>query len=225
MNSPLSQKDAFLRGEANNYVIRNEESLKNYEKRIELDYLLKLILDLPIKNDKSFSVLEIGCGDGLRLLQLKDKKNWELYGIDPSSIQVKKAVDSGLNVSIGSADKLDFPSSKFDLVIFGFCLCWCDPIDLFKISSEAHRVLKPKSWLALHDFWSKDFKSVPYKHLDGLNTYKYDLIKMFDWHPSYVVYEHKIQHYLNGKYTYNKNDWTNTTILSRSDDWYRINNS
>ena len=218
MSNAPSQKDVFLSGEGDAYALRNEESLKNHNKRIQLDYLMELILKIPTESE-NFSVLEIGCGDGLRIKHLKEEKGWKVCGIDPSKIQVKKAIDSGLDVCLGSADKLDFPSSHFDLVIFGFCICWCDPIDLFKISAEAHRVLKSKSWLAVHDFWSKGFKSFPYKHLKGLSTYKYDLVKMFDWHPSYVVYEHKIQHYLSGEYTYHQNDWTHTTIFSRSDEW------
>ena len=72
MSNAPSQKDVFLSGEGDAYALRNEESLKNHNKRIQLDYLMELILKIPTESE-NFSVLEIGCGDGLRIKHLKRK--------------------------------------------------------------------------------------------------------------------------------------------------------
>ena len=88
------------------------------------------------------NVLEIGCGQGLRLQELKNKKNWITNGLDPSFEAFKNGKRKGINVYQGTADKLPFNDRSMDILIYGFCLYVCDYEDLFQIAAEADRVLK-----------------------------------------------------------------------------------
>ena len=65
----------------------------------------------------------------------------ECYGIEPSFKAVETACTSGVNAVQGTADRLPYRDGLFDVVVFGFCLYLCDREDLFRIASEADRVL------------------------------------------------------------------------------------
>ena len=107
--------------------------------------------------------------------------------------------------------------NSIDLLIYGFCLYLCDRDDLFKIAAEAHRILKPQSWLAIFDFWSPYQTVNNYHHCSGVHTYKDNLPAMFTWHPSYVITDHHIRHHSTRAYTDELQEWVAATILRRYD--------
>lgn len=167
------QKDIFLLSEGNAYFHRNKNKYKTPDPVLDAISALKL---------KPRSVLEIGCGDGWRLGQLKGSS---CFGIDPSLDATNYGTKKyGAHLMRGTAENIAAMSESFDAVIFGFCLYLCDREDLFKIAAEADRVLKDRGYLFIYDF-NQESEDVPYKHRDGVVSYKMNYGRMFDWHPSY----------------------------------------
>ena len=210
----IKQKDIFLNGEGDSWYERNKENQKNLE---ILNKFKFEILSLPIPNKKDIKVLEIGCGQGRFLNLLKQNREWQFYGIDPSKKAIDFAKNIGINAFIGTADEIPFSDDTFDLIIFGFCLYLVDKKDLFKIAFEAHRTSKEKSWISILDFWSKGYTKNKYKHSSGIYSNKYDLPKMFTWHPSYVIVDHKLRHHDDFSHTDKNEHWIAITNLRKID--------
>lgn len=213
------QKDAFLNGEGDNWFERNKRPLPTKEKSFSAnEHLVKQVLALPIANKKSSKILEIGCGQGNVLYQLQKKKLWDINGLDPSKKAINVAKEIGINAKVGTADKLPYENDSFDLIIYGFCLYLCDTTDLFQIAAEAHRVLKKSSWISIVDFWSPNHKVIPYHHLSGLYTHKYEFSKMFLWHPDYIMVDHQLRSHDDFKFTDKSDEWLSLTTLRRCDE-------
>ena len=93
-----------------NYDLESEYLKKTYFK-----YFKKYLLNQDIKSKK---VLEIGCGNGFFLEELKNNGIKNVYGIEPGSESVKKA-----NVEIRNNIKVDilrnglFPKESFDIIL------------------------------------------------------------------------------------------------------------
>jgi methionine biosynthesis protein MetW len=76
----------------------------------------KIISDLIEKNTR---VLDVGCGDGMLMEFLENKKEINIRGIEISKSNAQKCVGKGLSVIEGNAEKdlSQFPDSSFDFVI------------------------------------------------------------------------------------------------------------
>lgn len=187
-----NQKHVFTQQEGDAYFLRNAEKHIENKAHPERDLILRMI---EVQNITPRSVLEIGASNGWRLSALRAKYGCECCGIDPSA----KAVEEGakqypdVQLQVGTADALDFEPNQFDLVIFGFCLYVCDPSDLFKIASEADRVLNEKGWVAIWDFIPSQPYRNPYSHNESLFSYKMDHAKLFTGHPAYKLHGRKIE--------------------------------
>ena len=213
-----SQRQIFLDGEGDAWYERNcQSNLEQRQQWHEHDPLARLLTELPLPLGSEVSVLEVGCGQGLRLLRMQQEFGWHVAGVDPSSAAVEAVASMGLTAHVATADVLPLPDASVDLLIYGFCLYLCDRSDLFKIAAEAHRVLRPESWLAILDFWSPHQKVNPYHHRSGVFSYKDDLSAMFAWHPSYVITDHRLRHHTTRAYTDAPQEWVATTILRRFD--------
>jgi hypothetical protein len=86
------------------------------------------------------------------------------------------------------------------------------------IAAEAHRVLKPQSWLAILDFWSPHQHSNPYHHRTGVQSYKSNLPAMFLWHPAYVITDNMLRHHTLRTHTDNPDQWVAATVIRKCDD-------
>jgi ubiquinone/menaquinone biosynthesis C-methylase UbiE len=161
--------------------------------------------------------LEVGCGAGERLVWLQNHLNADCFGIDPSKAAVEHAVRNGIKAVQSTADILPYDNNTFDIVIFGFCLYLCDRDDLFKIVFEANRVLKENSWVIILDFYSRSFTQNEYHHLKGINSYKMDYNKMFDWHPSYTCFSKQVLHHVEKSFTDSKDDWISISVIRKKD--------
>ena len=86
------------------------------------------------------NILEIGCGNG-RISSLLSVESGSLIAVDPDEKMIRKAKThiSGVDFRIGSGEKLNFPDSFFDLVIFTLSL---HHQNSQKAIREAARVLK-----------------------------------------------------------------------------------
>ena len=173
----MKQKDAFVGGEGDQWFQRNQSSRNQNDPLLE--FLKRYI--------GPGRLLEVGCSDGLRLEELSSVDGLMTSGIEPSAEAVRVARGRGLDVHQGTADKLDFESSSFDWVVFGFCLYLCDRDDLFAIAAEADRVLKNHGRLVVYDFDPGIPCRNPYHHLQGLSSYKMDYADLFLWNPCYTL--------------------------------------
>ncbi len=200
----MSQKKIFLETEGDAWLNRNAKSISAKKLPEEDPILLEIIGILPAmsKTNAQSRVLEIGCGNGYRLSWLQKELRMECYGIEPSSAAVAEAREQGLNVIVGTADELPFESGFFDLVIYGFCLYLCDRGDLFRISKEADRVLKPESWLVILDFFSPSPTANKYHHFEGIYSYKMDYRNLFLWHPHFQCHTHKVRDFHSREFSY-----------------------
>lgn len=210
------QKDIFKNGEGDAWLDRNKSgnSINSSDTRVNKK-VLEYLLSLPLPNSEDIKVIEIGCGEGNLLRNLLKERKWELYGIDPSKKAINLLKNSIIKTSVGTADELNYKAETFDLIIFGFCLYLCDTSDLFKIANEVYRISKNNSWLVIVDFWSHDFRKVPYKHLDGVYSSKFDFSKMFSWHPSYTKFDHQLRDFSDFTYTDIKDNWLALTTLRK----------
>lgn len=137
-------------------------------------------------------LLEIGCADGRRLSAIKQLSGFDgtFCGVEPSS----EAVAAGsqlfpyLDLRVGTADQFGF-DEPFDLILFGFCLCWSDRGSLFNAVAATDRALKNGGTLAIIDFDPKFPIKNPYHHLPGLWTFKMDYSALFLASPSYKLLE------------------------------------
>jgi len=100
------------------------------------DTRLNKIIDLvgKYKNDK---ILDIGCGDGFLLKELKKKyPKSKLYGIDVYQTKI-----SGIEIKTGDiTEGLNYPSSAFSVVVLGEVIEHVPDPDFLLM--EIHRVLR-----------------------------------------------------------------------------------
>jgi SAM-dependent methyltransferase len=212
----VKQRDAFLEGEGDAWFQRNTGKA-DAQFDSQSDVLLTEISALVPHIDAALppSILEIGCGDGRRLAWLKDNRKFECFGIEPSERAVEIARRRGIDVRRGTAEQLPFDNRSFDIVVFGFCLYLCDREDLFRIASEADRVLKSSGWLVLLDFYDTAPSMRAYHHREGLFSHKMDYTALFSWHPAYTVFSHKLRHHSDGGYTDDPQEWVATSVLRK----------
>lgn len=141
-------------------------------------------------------ILEIGCSSGYNLAYLCKKHGLKGLGVEPSAQAVQAGnewagahPDVDLRLVQGTSDQLPFEDDMFDIVMFGFCLCWTDRRYLHRAVSEADRVLKHGGLLVIDDFMTPAAFKRPNKHDPNLFTYKYDYAKLFLSDPCYSLLE------------------------------------
>lgn len=212
MTIPL-QRDVFLSGEGDAWFHRNRRDQPLAASTDDL--LLPALLDLPLETGLGTAVVEVGCGQGLRLHALARERGWLVRGLDPSAEAVAAAAQLGVEALVGTAEQLPYESRSVDLLIFGFCLYLCDRDDLFQIAAEAHRVLKLSGWLAILDFWSPWQRSNPYHHRPGLQCFKANLPELFLWHPAYVITDHRLRHHESHLHTDDVDEWVAATVIRK----------
>ncbi len=93
--------------------------------------------------DRGSRVLEVGCGSGANLRAL-ESFGMKVWGVDVAEPAVLAAgsFSASLQVKLGSAIELEFPSESFDAVCDVQCFQHLAQEDLPRAYSEAARVLK-----------------------------------------------------------------------------------
>ena len=210
----MKQKEIFLQSEGDAWFTRNQQGVAG-RKLPDEDALLRELLDLLPANAERLKVLEVGCGDGTRLAWIKNNLNAGCYGVEPSARAVAAANAKGISAQQGTADALPFGNNSFDIVIFGFCLYLCDREDLFRIASEADRVLSSPGWLLILDFYSPAPRANAYQHRLGVQSYKMDYRTLFAWHPDYECMTHKVRLHGKASYTDAMDEWTAVSVLRK----------
>ena len=179
------QREIWAKGVGDDWYERNKPMLGNR------DMASEALTQIPVKpND----ILEIGAANGWRLKKLKDRYGCNVRGIDISKEAIKDAVE-GIQIDYGYAHNLPYDDNSFDIVIFGFCLCFVSPEDWLPIVSESNRVLRDGGVIVLYDFIGNRFikrrmqNIIKNKELDQDPVYLYN----FDWpslwltHPGYKM--------------------------------------
>ncbi len=210
----MMQKEVFLQAEGDAWFSRNREAVARRRLPDE-DAILRALLAVAPGLPKPARILEIGCGDGTRLAWLKEMRNAQCFGIEPSAQAVAAARTRGVDAQQGTADVLPFEANSFDVVVFGFCLYLCDRDDLFRIASEADRVLRSPGWLLIEDFFSPTPRARPYHHRPGVNTYKMDYRTLFAWHPAYVCVAHEVRNHPCSTYTDDPEAWVAVSVIRK----------
>ena len=188
MKTETFQRDAFVAQEGNKYFDRNEKNLVSpgAVRKLVTERIAHHIAPRGISR-----VLEIGCSSGGNLAALSELASVECSGIDPSdeAVLAGKQTYPNFDLYVGSADRLPFDDASMDLVWFGFCLYLVDRALLHRVVAEADRVVKDGGFIAIHDF-DPDVPCVrPYKHFQGLNSYKMNYSALFLCDPAYSLVE------------------------------------
>ena len=104
------------------------------EHLIQLNYERGLLLYALISKFKPKNILEIGAGYGTNLLFFKNIGK-EVFGLEPSKISTKIAIDNQINIKQGFVNDLE---NKYDMIILKHVFEHLyDPLkDLEKISNE-----------------------------------------------------------------------------------------
>lgn len=137
-------------------------------------------------------VLEVGTANGRILEQLRRMTECEGYGIDPSQAAIADGQKRypNLHLSVGMADRIEYPDGYFNVVLFGFCLYLIDRIFLMRVVAESDRILTADGGrLMITDFDPANPHRRPFKHHKGLWTYKMQYPDLWLANPNYVVAE------------------------------------
>tara|TARA_B100000989_G_scaffold262494_1_gene213996 strand:+ start:1601 stop:2374 length:774 start_codon:yes stop_codon:yes gene_type:complete len=140
-------------------------------------------------NDKSYVILEAGCGVG-RVLRYYHNRNFKIIGIDfiEEAIHKLKEVDKTLDVRFGNILNLNFKDDTFDIVLaFGLFHNFHSE-NLIKSIRETYRVLKKGGKLCasfradnIQEFivdWIRKDKNVESKEFHKLNLTKKEFINL-----------------------------------------------
>ena len=216
MEKQTQQREIFLDSEADAWFERNRDAVARQD--FSSDPICESLLEFVQAREDGqppLSVLEIGCGEGLRLHWLAQQLGVRVSGIEPSVKAVAAACSRGIDAKRGTAETLPWSDASFDVVLFGFCLYLCDIGDLFRIAAETNRVLKPQAWIVVHDFYAAAHAFRPYHHKQGVMSNKMDFRKLFEWHPAYTCYSHRISaHGIRGS-SDDPQEWVATSVIRK----------
>lgn len=131
--SDSKQYDSFAKKYSEIFIENNLDSIAAYLRNFDFSLEGKKVLDL-------------GCGDGFDLTQMK-LRGAEIYGIDSSEEMVKIATGKNPEgiVKVGCFENIPFPANFFDLVISKWAFQTSADID--PIYQEINRVLKSNGQL------------------------------------------------------------------------------
>lgn len=187
--SSSSQKEKFSITEGDAWFRRNRTIIADStQKKCPVVELVSRIKPRPAR------VLEIGCSNGWRLNEILAAGVQECVGIDPSKTAIEDGKRSypAITLELGTAERLPRHPQGFDLIIFGFCLYLCDPVDHFRIVAEADQALVDGGHLIIYDFDAPVPYRNAYSHAEGIYSYKMDYSRLFLAHPHYSLREQSV---------------------------------
>jgi ubiquinone/menaquinone biosynthesis C-methylase UbiE len=170
-----NQSNAFLNGEGDNWYERNKHAKFNAA-------VIDPILALPLRPTR---MLEVGCGAGRYIGELHRRLGGEAFGIDTSIKALEAARQNYPEVTFSWGTMQHCVEWPADLVMFGFCLYIMDRADIHWCIARADRMLMNGGYIAIHDFLPDRPTKGPYKHQDGLFTYKMDYAALWLADPAY----------------------------------------
>ena len=167
-----NQELIFSQSEGDNWFYRNLPQIESTDSWTDVNFIKSRLRPF---NSRVSKILEVGCAAGHKVESLATDFDAEPFGIDPSARAVDTAVKrtgKSKNFRIGTADKIEFPDSNFDLVFVAFCLYLVSREALDVSINEIDRVLKDGGFLVLEDFDPGIDLSRDYIHHPDITTYK-----------------------------------------------------
>lgn len=128
---------------------------------------------------------------------------------------IKNANILGVTAKVGTAEKLSFPDSSFDTLVFEFFLYLYDRGEPFLISSEADPGLKDESYLIDYEFFSPTSRTILYLHNKGVFTHKRDYGKLFNWNPNYLEVLHQITSHKSDSLSNDPEEWVAISVIKK----------
>jgi ubiquinone/menaquinone biosynthesis C-methylase UbiE len=112
----------------------------------------RFLIDLITNDNKIKKILELGCGDGINLRKIaQKKKSIELTGIDINKVVIKKAFlkIKNLNYKIdliraNFKNLKKYTNDQFDVVFSDAALMYVDKNNIYNVLKEALRISKVK---------------------------------------------------------------------------------
>ena len=164
----------WIDSEGDNWFDRNKGKIP-----ADNDFILELLEKYQIHPR---NVLEIGCANGYRLVQIHDKYSCSVIGVEPSA----KAIIDGKTkwkyiTFIHSLCESFEVKEKADLIIINFVLHWVTRPELIKCIYNIDKSLSDGGFLIIGDFGTDNFIKRKYHHLPDANiwTYKQEYSKIF----------------------------------------------
>jgi len=179
----MNQARIFFNGEGDKWHERNRKSEINYA-------VVDAITGLDFKPN---SILEIGCGSARYLGELHRYYGCRCVGIDPSAQALAQGRKDNPALILRHDMAVTAMSAEFahlqthDLIVFGFCLYLLDREDVMMAVAFSDGILRKGGYIAIHDFDVKEPKKAPYKHKDGVFTYKMDYPSLWLANPEYSL--------------------------------------
>lgn len=166
----MTQRDAFLAGEADAWFERNRHALRPTRD----DPVLRLLGEEGVR---PASALEVGCANGWRLGQMTALGTTRRVGVDASIAAIEAGQQSWGTLDLRYGHAADPPihdGETFELVILSFVLHWLDRADLRSLLKRLPDLLTDTGCVVVADFSPNRPKRVPYHHQPGLWTWKAD---------------------------------------------------
>lgn len=171
----MDQDAIFERSEGDAYFRRNMEAMAVRD--MSTDLPMRLMSDYRLQPK---TVLEVGASNGFRLDAIRQQYGARCCGVEPSL----EALDDArrrypqVHHSPGVAHEIPWVE-PFDLVIVNYVLHWVDRRHLLRSIAEIDRLIKDGGCLIVGDFAPANRVRVPYRHKDGVYTYKQDYEALF----------------------------------------------
>ena len=151
----------------------------------------ELELDLILPHVKGKRVLDVGCGTGLVLQELR-KVAAHAEGIDSSSGMLRAAKERGLKVREGSATSLPYKGGSFDVVVSLKVLPHIE--DIHAALREIARVLRLGGWAFLEFYNPRSIRFLIKEYFPRMTSRKYSEKDVFTRYDSLKA----IREYFNG---------------------------
>lgn len=217
----FSQSKIFLESEGDCWYDRNKSVI---EKQVSFCDTAVIKRALETYRSSINHVLEIGCGNGVKLADICSFFDCVGYGVDPSSNAVKngniKFGNNDLKLTVSTSAKLPYQDNFFDLVHFGFCLYVVDRDEIFKTISEADRVLKKGGFLTIVDFDPVQRHKRAYDHKAGVFSYKTSYSDFFTVSGHYFLVHKESFSHKNNHFTTESDDRLSVCVLYKEVDAY-----
>lgn len=126
------------------------------KKEFTTDFQKELLEQFAARNA---AILDVGCGYGRTMGQLRDAGFTNLHGVDYASRMIErgKALYPELDFRTAEGTKIPFPDASMDAVLLLAVLtCVADSTEQEAILSEIYRVLRPHGILYVNDFLIND---------------------------------------------------------------------
>lgn len=166
----MSDQEALWRDESTAWYRRNKDAL--LPAKMAVDDPIAILLGRCDLHPQR--ILDVGCADGWRCFWLVARYHCEGFGVDISSEAITEGsrLYPNLTLRCTSVMQLPFASECMSLIVSSFVFHCLARDRLLNVVAEIDRVLMPGGHLILADFSPDVASKRPWKHRDGIWTYK-----------------------------------------------------